>query len=640
MYRLIGAFAATLLFALPCLAVPAHYLVVHEDASGRLSLRAHFAVDLAALPALPASDDWEGNGNRLERRLAVSVEDAGETVFASDVIGSRWLRGEFPAADGFGMEARHIALDEFHYVMRVPASGVLRAYRVGGRAAAPRAAAPLWELDLATLADAPAATRAATRAATSLVQSGNPANRLDLLILAEGYTADQESKFQQDAQRMIDKFLALSPYKEYRGMVNVSGLFLASAQAGASKPTCAETPAEPAVSANTALGASFCSYGSRRLVTVDTVKAYAAAAAVPDWDKLLVLVNDSEYGGSGGPVTVLTNNEYAVQLAQHEFAHSFTLLADEYETAYPGYPACSDISGTSQCEANVTDNLTRLKWQGWVASGTAVPASAALADAAATSAWLGARYLASGMYRQCYSGIMRTFATPFFCHVDAEAFPLRLYAAGWGVPSQGIGNIDSSQPSAASVSGVVGSSLDFQASVVGPESGLTATWAVGGQTQKTESVAHGGTTRFSYAPSAAGSQSVTLTLKDASPLMLTPHTTTKTWTVSASGSGTSGANDTTASYDGATQTLTLPGIDAGSLGKFQANLALVAGSAWLFDIVSLNAIAANAATSASFDAATDTLSIPALKLGTSSYAVKLTWQRAAPGMRFLVTAAE
>lgn len=634
-YRLLAVWAVLFLSALPCAAAPAHYLVVHEDASGRLSLRAHFAVDLAALPALPASADWEGNGNRLERRLAVSVEDAGETVFASDVIGSRWLRGEFPAAAGFDMDARHIALDEFHYVMRVPASGVLRAYRVGGRAAA-----PLWELDLATLADAPAATRAAGRAATSLVQSGSPANRLDLLILAEGYTADQESKFQQDAQRMVDKFLALSPYKEYRGMVNVSGLFLASAQAGASKPACAETPAEPAVSVNTALGASFCAYGSRRLVTVDSVKAYAAAAAVPDWDKLLVLVNDSEYGGSGGPVTVLTNNEYAVQLAQHEFAHSFTLLADEYETAYPGYPACSDISGTSQCEANVTDNLTRLKWQGWVASGTAVPASAALADAAATSAWLGARYLASGMYRQCYSGIMRTFSTPFFCHVDAEAFPLRLYAAGWGVPSQGIGNIDSSQPSAASVNGVVGNALEFQASVVGPESGLTATWAVGGQTQKTESVAHGGTTSFSYAPSAAGSQSVTLSLKDASPLMLTPHTTTKTWTVSASGSGTSSTTATTASYDGATQTLSLPGIDAGSLGKFQASLTLVAGSAWLFDIVSLSAIAATAATSASFDAATDTLTIPALKFGTSNYAVKLTWQRAAPGMRFLVTAAE
>ena len=36
----------------------------------------------------------------------------------------------------------------------------------------------------------------------------------------------------------------------------------------------------------------------------------------------------------------------AVGIAQHEFGHSFTGLADEYTTPYPGYPACSDGGGT------------------------------------------------------------------------------------------------------------------------------------------------------------------------------------------------------------------------------------------------------------------------------------------------------
>ena len=75
-----------------------------------------------------------------------------------------------------------------------------------------------------------------------------------------------------------------------------------------------------------------------------------AAANVPDWDKILVLVNDSEYGGSGGTLGVGTTHSAAVQIMQHEFGHSFTKLADEYETAYPGFPACSDLTAPGNCE--------------------------------------------------------------------------------------------------------------------------------------------------------------------------------------------------------------------------------------------------------------------------------------------------
>lgn len=533
--------AALLLAALPCAAESAHYLVLHEDAAGQVSVGYHNIVEMAGIPRLEASTDWDGHGTRLDRRLSARVVTDGNVQFSSDVATARWLRGEFPgqgSGSDAGMQASHIERSEFDYVVRVPlaaAGSRLLLSRPGNAFSS----ATLLDLDLDELSAASSSNRfAAAGTVIPLIQSGDPGNRLDLLVLAEGYTADQQARFQQDATQMINNFLSISPYKDYRNLVNATGLFLVSQQAGASKPACAETPTSPVISVSTALGAKFCSSDIRRLVTVEDAKAYVAAAAAPGWDALIVLVNDSEYGGSGGGLTVATTNSSVVQLVQHEFGHSFTDLADEYSSPYPGFPACSD-TGSSKCEANVTDNLASLKWQGWVQGGTSLPTVSALADPVGAGAWLGARYQTSGMYRQCYSGIMRTFSTPFFCHVDGEAYAKRLYSAGWGVPSGGISIIEpkSLQPAAASVTGGTGSIVNFKATVAGPDKTLTATWAVDGQVKKTETPAHGATVSYDY-PLAAGQHTVVLSVTDSSAVMLTKQTATQTWQVSGSGTDT------------------------------------------------------------------------------------------------------
>src|SRR5262249_8634521 len=154
------------------------------------------------------------------------------------------------------------------------------------------------------------------------------------------------------------------------------------------------------------------------------------------------LVNDPEYGGSGGPMSVATTNSLSAEIMQHEFGHTFTRLADEYETPFPGYPACSDLAGSaSPCEPNVTDHTARPKWPGRVATGTAVPTGGPLPDPLAAGAWQGARFLSSGMYRGCYNGIMRVLGQPF-CDVESNAFVKRLYGGGWGAPAAGVSLIE------------------------------------------------------------------------------------------------------------------------------------------------------------------------------------------------------
>ena len=59
----------------------------------------------------------------------------------------------------------------------------------------------------------------------------------------------------------------------------------------------------------------------------------------------------------------------AFDIVEHEFGHSFSGLADEYDSAFPGFLACSDSSGPA-CEANVTDDLSAAKWSPWIDAAT------------------------------------------------------------------------------------------------------------------------------------------------------------------------------------------------------------------------------------------------------------------------------
>ena len=137
-----------------------------------------------------------------------------------------------------------------------------------------------------------------------------------------------------------------------------------------------------------------------RLLVVNTSKVLAAAAAMPDWDEIMVIVNDPTYGGSGGSLAVISTNGAAVQVAQHEYGHTFSRLADEYTTPFPGYPACSDMSGPA-CEPNVTDQTSRalIKWFPWIDAGTPIPTPNQTAYRRVVGLFQGARYLGTGMYR-------------------------------------------------------------------------------------------------------------------------------------------------------------------------------------------------------------------------------------------------
>lgn len=339
---------------------------------------------------------------------------------------------------------------------------------------------------------------AASAAAAKLTP---PANRVDILVVGEGYTAAQQAKFDADVALFEQGFFAISPYRGYRNFTTLNKLFVASAQSGADHPRyrsdcangapscCADAYAlnDPAAGqqVNTAFDGTYCTANVHRLLTVDYGKVLTAASAAPEWDFIFVLVNDPVYGGSGGGFSVTSTGSGSASIVVHEYGHSFTLLADEYNSPYPGYPPCSDleVAGTFICEANVTDDTRRhrLKWRHFVDPLTLLPTPLGTLG---TGLFEGARYQPVGMFRPQQDICQMRQLSGQFCSVCNEAYILRMYNGNWGAPSAGISLIEpgSEMPDTGNVIDLASSNERIlRAELLRLEHALEVFWRVNGR---------------------------------------------------------------------------------------------------------------------------------------------------------------
>ncbi|MBN1209143.1 MAG: IgA Peptidase M64 [Myxococcaceae bacterium] len=202
-----------------------------------------------------------------------------------------------------------------------------------------------------------------------LLQSGPPAEKVDLLILADGYTAQERPKFEKDARRLADILFTFSPFKERKADFNVWGLMPPAAESGISRPSTGVHRRSP-------VGATYDAFGSERYVLTFDNRAFRDAAAFAPYDFVEILVNGNTYGGGGifglyG--TVAADSLWAPYIFVHEFGHHFAGLADEYYTSDSAYlPAEVRLE---PWEKNVTalKDPSRPKWKALLSPGTPLP---------------------------------------------------------------------------------------------------------------------------------------------------------------------------------------------------------------------------------------------------------------------------
>ena len=201
-------------------------------------------------------------------------------------------------------------------------------------------------------------------------RNGDPSNKVDVLLLGDGYTAAEcRTKFTADAKRMATSLFAVEPYKSRRKDFNVWGLCPPSPQSGISRPSTGSHIATP-------VGATYDVFGSERYVLTMDNKAFRTIASNAPYEFVTILANMKTYGGGGLYniySTVAVDNDWAHYLFVHEFGHHFAALADEYYTSPVAYQAPDKI--IEPWEPNVTALLDRnnLKWKHLATPGVPLP---------------------------------------------------------------------------------------------------------------------------------------------------------------------------------------------------------------------------------------------------------------------------
>lgn len=191
----------------------------------------------------------------------------------------------------------------------------------------------------------------------------NGSRRIQVVILGDGYQANEQTKFINNATAIMDGLFTSSPFKEYKKYFNVSAIKVPSPQSGADHPGTATDVTEPVFpvnEVNTFYNTTFDYAGIHRLVVPNNVGGIVQVLAqqIPDYDQVFMLVNSTQYGGSGGFVATSTIDKNASEISLHEIGHSFASLADEY---YAG-----DQFAWETFNMTMENNANNIKWKEWL----------------------------------------------------------------------------------------------------------------------------------------------------------------------------------------------------------------------------------------------------------------------------------
>ena len=236
-----------------------------------------------------------------------------------------------------------------------------------------------------------------------LLKSGSPEDKIDVVIVAEGYTAEESEMFYNDARIAMDAILAHEPFGQYKDRFNFVAVALESNDSGVSVPGDGEWK-------DTALKAHFNTfYMDRYLTTLRLKNMHDKLCGIP-YEHIVILANTDTYGGGGiyNSYTLTTAHHPAFKpVVVHEFGHSFAGLADEYyyDDQYVEYyyPDCEPW------EQNITTLFDfESKWKDML-------------DAGEAQLLEGAGYQSKGVYRGSEDCRMHTNKAEAFCPVCQRA---------------------------------------------------------------------------------------------------------------------------------------------------------------------------------------------------------------------------
>ncbi len=248
----------------------------------------------------------------------------------------------------------------------------------------------------------------------TLLDNGPPADRINLVFLAEGYRSTEMADFHTDVQGILNGLLAASPLSSYQAYFNAYAVQVPSVESGTDHPGSAsdEPGGFPVQFRNTYFNSTFDASGVHRALVADDGKVLTVLQNnFPMWDAAFVIVNTDWYGGTGGTVSTFSTHSSSTEIALHEMGHSFGNLADEYD--YGGWPGHESPNSTA-----VTDR-PQIRWNVWILPTTPVPTPETGTYSGLVGLFEGAVYNLTGWFRPKLNCKMQSLGVPF-CEVCRE----------------------------------------------------------------------------------------------------------------------------------------------------------------------------------------------------------------------------
>ncbi|NVN96111.1 MAG: peptidase M64 [Bacteroidetes bacterium] len=247
--------------------------------------------------------------------------------------------------------------------------------------------------------------------------SGDVTQKLDIAIIADGYTKKDIEKMKKDFENFKDYLLKSKPFDKNIDKINIWGDAAISAESGITNPV-------DTFVAKTILGTSFNTINSDRyLMTLENKTLHDQLSNVA-YDQIIIMCNTKKYGGGGiynFYCTAAAGNAQSEFLLQHEFGHAFAGLADEYYTSEVSVEDFYPLT-IEPWEPNITTLVNfESKWKNMLDKNTPVPTPAVNENNKITGVYEGGGYISKGVYRPFIDCTMKSAHANLFCPVCKRA---------------------------------------------------------------------------------------------------------------------------------------------------------------------------------------------------------------------------
>ncbi|MDO5104907.1 M64 family metallopeptidase [Capnocytophaga sp.] len=250
-----------------------------------------------------------------------------------------------------------------------------------------------------------------------ILENGDASQKVDLVILAEGYTQNEMAKFYADAKRMTDYMFTIPPFDALKQHFNVYAVGVPSQESGT------DIPGKNSYK-KTAFDASFYTFDMERYLTTNNMQAIADAASLVPYDQIYILVNTETYGGGGfyNHLNLATSdNKLSEKVFVHEFGHGFAGLADEYYDSSTAFDSAYNIK-VEPWEQNITSLVNfDTKWKDMIKKTTPIPTPRTSKYEKTVGVFEGGGYVSKGIYSPVQDCRMKSNDPKGFCPVCQRA---------------------------------------------------------------------------------------------------------------------------------------------------------------------------------------------------------------------------